>query len=126
MHGRVDVRDGIRFFRPTGPYTLVSAVEAISEAIRDCRMHGARWLLVNATGMTGVPHPTLVDRFLAVEEWAETASGTVTVALAIHADKIHPQKFGIKVAEHLGLVADVFAEEADALAWLRERMAADA
>jgi hypothetical protein len=50
----------------------------------------------------------------------------VTFALAIHADKIHPQKFGIKVAQHLGLVAEVFADEAAALAWLRERMADDA
>jgi hypothetical protein len=115
-------RDGIRFYRPAGPHTLVTAVEAISDAIRGCRNDDARWLLVNAQGMTGVPHPTLVDRFLAVEDWAEVSSGTVTVALAIHADKIHPQKFGIKVAEYFGLVANVFDAEDDAQAWLRGRM----
>jgi hypothetical protein len=126
MHARLDIRDGIRLFRPAGPYTLVDAVEAINDAIRQCRAQDAHWLLVDATAMTGLTQPTLVDRFLAVEEWAETASGRVTVALAIHADKIHPQKFGIKVAQHLGLVAEVFADEAAALAWLRERMADDA
>jgi hypothetical protein len=118
-------RDGIRFYRPAGPFTLVSAVAAISDAIGDCRASGVHWLLVNATGMTGVSQPTLVDRFLAVEEWAETASGLVTVALVIHADKIHPQKFGIKVARHLGLVADVYDDEEPALAWLRGQIDAE-
>jgi hypothetical protein len=117
-------RDGIRLFRPVGPFTLVSAVEAIRDAIDDCRALGARWLLANATGMTGISQPTLVDRFLAVEEWAETASGMVTVALVIHADKIHPQKFGITVAEHFGLVADVYADEDEAFAWLHRHMQA--
>jgi hypothetical protein len=44
--------------------------------------------------------------------------GRVAVALVIDGAYIHPEKFGVKAAGHFGLVTEVCAHEADALAWL--------
>jgi hypothetical protein len=74
--------------------------------------------MINATGLTGIPIPNLVDRFLMVEEWAQRAQSMVVVALVVHAEYIHPEKFGVKVARDLGLMADVYTAEDEALTWL--------
>jgi hypothetical protein len=119
MHDEIRVRDGVHYFRPGGPHTLVTAVDLIREAIGHCRTHAAARLLVNATAMTGISPPSLIDRFLAAEDWAQAASGEVAVALVIHTETIHPQKFGVRVARDLGLMLDVFDDEAHADRWLR-------
>jgi hypothetical protein len=75
-------------------------------------------LLFNATGLLGVPVPTLVDRFLMAEEWAHQGRGAVAVALVVPAEYIHPKKFGVRVAADFGLVSDVYTSEPDALMWL--------
>lgn len=75
-------------------------------------------LLVDATGFTDLPVPTLVDRFLMVEDWAQEANGTVLVSLVVAPKYIHPNKFGVKVALQFGLVCDVAASETEALEWL--------
>ncbi len=109
---------GICTFRPAGDYSMVSIVDAINQAIRYCREAGFPRLLVDATLVTGVPVPSLVDRFLAIEDWAESARGVVAVAMVVHAEYIHPQRFGIKFARHIGLLADVAEQESEARAWL--------
>ena len=53
-----------------------------------------------------------------VEEWARESNGLVVAALVAGPEYIHPQKFGVRVAEHFGLVADVFTSESDAMTWL--------
>lgn len=110
--------DGLATFRPVGEYTLVSIVEAVNRAIAQCREQRIGRLLVVTHKVTGVSPPTLVDRFLAVEDWAHVAKGRVVVGLAISAANIHPQKFGVKVAASFGLTLDAFATEAEALEWL--------
>ena len=75
-------------------------------------------LLVNVTGLTGVPIPSLVDRFLMIEEWAKEAKGMVLLVLVVHAEYIHPEKFGVRVAADFGLVANVYTSETDAFKWL--------
>lgn len=115
---RLEVSHGICRFRPRGECTLVEAVDLISAAIAYCRAHHVEKLLINATGLVGLPIPTLIDRFLMVEDWARAAKGMTTVVLVVHAEYIHPQKFGIRVAADLGLTADVHTSEADAFAWL--------
>ena len=116
--GDLQTKEGICRFHPCGECTLVEAVELISSAIAHCRNHRVNRLLVNATGLQGVPVPTLVDRFLAAEEWAQEAKGAVVMALVIQAEYIHPKKFGVRVAADFGLVSDVYTSEADALKWL--------
>lgn len=110
--------DGLATFRPVGNHTLVSIVEAINRAIAQCRELRICRLLVVTHKVTGVSPPTLVDRFIAVEDWAHVAKGQVVVGLAISATNIHPQKFGVKVAASFGLTLDAFATEAEAVEWL--------
>ena len=114
----LQIHEGICRFHPCGECTLVEAVEMIAGAIAHCRDRRVSRLLVNATGLLGVPVPTLVDRFLMAEEWAREAKGVVVVALVIPAEYIHPKKFGVRVAADFGLVSDVYTSETDALKWL--------
>ena len=115
---RLQVIDGICRFYPRGECSLVEAVDLISSAIGYCRKQSITKLLVNGTGLVGVPVPSLVDRFLMVEEWAQHANGLVVVVLVVEAKYIHPQKFGVKVAADFGLICDVYDSESGALDWL--------
>ncbi|HKE41552.1 MAG TPA: hypothetical protein VKG21_17070 [Casimicrobiaceae bacterium] len=105
-------------YRPQGEYSLVGAVELIRSTVEHSRNRDIAKLLINAMGMTGVPIPTLIDRFLAVEEWAQEAQGMVAVALVVRPEYIHPQKFGVHVAAHFGMRLDVFSSEIDGFAWI--------
>ena len=120
MHApeNLEIEDGTGRFRPRGRSSLVEAVDRISGAIAVCRQAGVGRLLVDASGFVGVPIPTLVDRFLMIEEWALESNGTVAVALVVDPQYIHERKFGVKVAADFGLVADVHTNEPEALAWL--------
>ena len=42
----------------------------------------------------------------------------VLVVLVVHAEYIHPEKFGVRVAADFGLVADIYTSETDAFKWL--------
>jgi len=118
LEQHLEVINGVCQSRPRGECSLIEAVELINVAIAYCRERNIAKLLVNGTDLVGVPIPTLVDRFLMVEEWAQKAEGMVVVALVARAEYIHPQKFGIKVAADFGLTADVYTSEIHALAWL--------
>jgi hypothetical protein len=119
---RPHVSEGICRFHPCGQCTLVEAVDLVASAIAYCRGHGVRKLLVDATGLSGMAIPTLVDRFLAAEEWAQRAEGMVAVALVVHPEYIHPKRFGVRVAADFGLVADVYTAADAALKWLRNEL----
>ena len=114
----IEYRDGICQYRPRGRYSLVDAVDLISRAIAHCRDQGVSRLLIDASGFEDLPIPSLVDRFLMVEDWAQAAQGTVVVVLVVQPKYIHPRKFGVKVAASFGLVCDVYATEAAAMKWL--------
>ena len=114
----VEEGDGICRFRPHGDCSLIEAVDLITRAIAYCRERSVNRLLIDVTGLTGVPIPSLVDRFLMIEEWAQEAEGMVLVVLVVHAEYIHPEKFGVRVAADFGLVADIYTSETDAFKWL--------
>jgi hypothetical protein len=114
----LEVREGTCWARAQGEASLVEAVEFVRRSIEYCRRRSIVKLLVDGIDLVGVPIPTLVDRFLAVEEWATEADGMVIVVLVVQAPYIHPEKFGVKVATHLGLTANVFTSEHEAQAWL--------
>jgi hypothetical protein len=118
MADYLEVKAGIGEFRPHGECALVEAVDLITEAIAYCRNGRIDKLLIVTTGLIGASIPTLVDRFLMVEQWARESSGMVVAAMVASPEYIHPQKFGVRVAADLGLVADVFTSESDALKWL--------
>jgi len=114
----LELKDGICQFRPRGESSLVEAVDLIGSAIAHCRRERLGKLLVNATALVGVRIPSLVDRFLMAEEWAQEANSMVAVALVVHPEYIHPEKFGVVVAARFGLTLEVDASEINALAWL--------
>ena len=116
----LEISNGLCTYRPRGEHSLAEAVSLVSSAISHCRERGVRNLLIDVTGLTGLPIPTLVDRFLMVEEWAEAAQGTVVVAMVAPSEYIHPEKFGVKVASDFGLICDVYTSEEDAFKWLQE------
>ena len=116
----IEVSDGLCKYCPRGKYSLVEAVDLISRAIAHSRDSGVGKLLIDATGIENLPVPTLIDRFLMVEDWAQAAQGTVVVALVVAAKYIHPRKFGVTGAAHFGLICDVYTSEAAALKWLQE------
>ena len=51
----------------------MEAVDLVSRAISNCRKQGVNKLLIDVTGLVDLPIPTLVDRFLMVEDWAQEA-----------------------------------------------------
>jgi hypothetical protein len=114
----LEVVEGICQFRPRGESSLVEAVDLINSAIAYCRDRRIGKLLVDGTGLVGIPVPSLVDRFLMVEQWAQEAKSMVVVVLVVHAEYIHPEKFGVRVAADFGLISDVYTSETDALRWL--------
>jgi hypothetical protein len=118
LQEHVEVRDGICQLRLSGECSLVEAVELITDEIVFCRDQGVGKLLVEATGLIGVSIPSLVDRFLIAEEWAQEAEGMVVVVLVVRAEYIHPEKFGVRVAADFGLTLDVHTSETEAMKWL--------
>jgi hypothetical protein len=118
MLEHLEVIDGVCRFRPRGECSLVEAVELINRAIVYCRDRNIARLFADITGLVGVSVPSLVDRFLLAEDWAHEARGMVVVALVVHVEFIHPEKFGARVARDLGLKMDIFSSETDALKWL--------
>lgn len=112
------VKAGICRYSPCGECTLVEAVALVTSAIDHCRNHGPAKLLVDVSGFVGVSIPTLLDRFLMAEEWAQTGKGRVVMAMVALPEYIHPKKFGVVVAADFGMVVDVFTCERDALKWL--------
>jgi hypothetical protein len=114
----LEVVEGICQFQPRGECSLVEAVDLIRSAISYCRSRRIAKLLVDGTGLIGVPVPSLVDRFLMVEDWAQAAQSLVVVGLVVEAKYIHPEKFGMKVAADFGLICDVYDSEPEALKWL--------
>src|SRR5438552_16683196 len=107
MTDHLEVREGICEFRPRGESSLVEAVELITHAIAYCRDRRIDKLLVVTTGLTGVSIPTLIDRFLMVEEWALAAKGMVVAALVASPEYILLEEIGVRVVASLGFVGSV-------------------
>ena len=105
-------------FRPVGSVSFDQVVFLVSAAIAAARRRKARELLVDTTGLTGFPPPGTGERFLAVVEWAEEASGGLRLAMVARQEMIDPNKFGVTVASNRGLTSNIFPTEAEARAWL--------
>ena len=113
-----EIVDNRAYFRPTGILSLDGAVALVDEAIACSRSKRVRQLLTNLLGVDGFPIPTIVERYLFIENWASLAGGALQLAMVVAAKHIDRNKFGVVVAANRGLLSDVFAAEADAVAWL--------
>ena len=94
MIDHLEVREGICEFRPHGESSLVEVVDLITEAIADCRDRRISRLLIVENDLVGVSIPTLVDRFLMVEEWAQAARGMLVAAIVARPDTFIPRSLG--------------------------------
>ncbi len=112
------LEEGCAVYRPVGSVSFNEAVALVRAAIAAARSNQARHLLVDTTALTGFSVPTTFQRFLAVVEWAEEASGSLRLAMVARAEMIDPQKFGVTVAANRSLVSNIFPSEAEARAWL--------
>ena len=105
-------------YRPSGQVSQDQMVQLVTSAIAFAREQHIGKLLVVACGLTGFKSPSISDRYHFIREWAETGRG-VRFALVARPEMIDPQKFGVTVAANSGLIADIFASEDEALAWLQ-------
>lgn len=106
-------------FRPAGQVTLNQAVQRVVAALIYAREQRIRNLLADLTGLTGFPSPSLVARYELMKNGALAAGGAVRIAMVVRPEIFDPEKFGVLVGKHLGLVSDVFLTEPEALAWLQ-------
>jgi len=118
ISGRIEPAGDCAHYRPVGQLTLEEAIALVDEAIATARARGIPKLLFNARSLTGFHAPSLPERYFAARRFAATGQGQVQVAMVIQAEMIDPEKFGVTVARNSGLNADVFTQEAEALAWL--------
>lgn len=117
-----EVVGGRGFYRPAGHMSLADAVALVDAALAYARARGIKELMVNGIPVTGFDPPTLSARYFLVEKWALTAHGAVRLAMVLRPEMINPEKFGVTVAFNRRLIADVFLDEAAALAWLDRRI----
>ena len=115
------VENGYWRYRPLGPYTLVDAVDCVTQAIAWCREHRQPRLLIDLTRIYGFPVPTLIDRFWMAQDWAQASESRVIAAMVAHAHYIDPGKFGVRAARDAGMQCDVFTLHEDAMTWLTAR-----
>jgi hypothetical protein len=115
------MRGDIAIFRPSGRVSLEQAIELVKAAIASARERGVRKLLIAASELDGFESPGIGTRHYLSRQWAGPSAGMIHMALVPKADMIDPEKFGVMVAKNFGASADVFASEADALAWLRSK-----
>jgi hypothetical protein len=118
LHAEIRIRDGCAYYRPTGEVTLAQATQLCDQAIAFARERRVPKLFINAQGLSGFPSPTLPERYFIARQLAETARARVQLALVVPQEMIDPEKFGIMVARNVGMNADVFSQEGEALDWL--------
>ena len=110
------------FYRPIAHVTFEQAVDLVAEAMVTARELDLADLLVNTTGLTGFTPPSVFARYDMAGKWTQSAGAMLRVALVARPELIDPQKIGVLMMQNRGGTGDVFANEADALAWLDARL----
>lgn len=105
-------------YRPSGQVLLSEAIDQISTGIAFAHDHQIERLLVDSTQFTGFGPLSTSARFWMAERFVAAAKSRVKVALLARIEWIDPEHFGVTVARNLGMQAEVFDSEADALEWL--------
>jgi hypothetical protein len=113
-----EVAESHAVFKPFGHVSLQQAVQMVISALAYAREQNVRKLLANLTGLTGFPSPSAVARYQLAKDGAQAAAGAVRLAMVVSPEIFDPQKFGVLVGRHHGLISDVFLAEQEALAWL--------
>ena len=107
-------RDGYLEIGVAGEWSLDSLYELIDATRRETERTGLSRVLCDGRGMTG--HPTEMARFKAGVRTAEVLGAKIRVALVSRPEII--TRFGENAAVNRGASLKVFADPAEALAWL--------
>ncbi|HET7812302.1 MAG TPA: hypothetical protein VFL16_17150 [Steroidobacteraceae bacterium] len=110
------------FYRPVAQCTFEQAVDLVERAIAHARSRGLADLLVNTTRLTGFTPPSVFARYAMATRWVGSAGAALRVAIVARAELIDPQKIGVLIVQNRGGTGDVFTTEAEALAWLNQRI----
>jgi hypothetical protein len=107
------------FYRPVGNVTFERGVAMVAESLAVTRSLGLADILVNTTGLTGFPSPSIFARHAFAVKWAEIMGGSgIRIAVVARPEIIDPDKIGMVMAQNRGVSADAFTTELAALAWL--------
>jgi hypothetical protein len=106
--------------RPVAECTVEEAKDLVSAAIGMAHDKKIARLLMDVRGLTGFKPPSIVDRYFYVKDWARAGRGQVRVAMVARPEMIDPQRFGVIAARNVGLIANVFENEKEALEWLQK------
>ena len=112
------LEDGFARYAPEGDASLETAVEMISRVIEYARANKIAGLLIDVRELHGFPHPSVVDRYWFVREWASHAGGQVVLAMVQRPEMIDADQIGVTMASNAGLSANVFDNDAAAREWL--------
>ncbi len=112
------LEDNFARYAPEGDVSLETAVDMISRVIEHARANDIPGILVDVRRLHGFPHPSVVDRFWFVREWATRSSGRVVLAMVQRPEMIDKDQIGVTMASNAGLTANVFDNESDARDWL--------
>jgi hypothetical protein len=104
--------------RPVVECTVEEAKDLISAALVMAREKKITRLLLDIRGLTGFEPPSVVDRYFYVKEWAKAGCGQVRAAFVAVPQMIDPQRFGVIAARNVGLIANIFENEKEAMEWL--------
>jgi hypothetical protein len=105
------------FFRPQGEIQAQERFKLLLQAVALAHARQIPKLLMNLNGLENVKMPNVADRYFIMREFAAVAKGAVKIAFVLPPHLIS-DKFGVLVGKNAGLTSEVFANEAEALAWL--------
>jgi hypothetical protein len=112
--------DGLAIATLSGvPANTQQALAAVTRILASAAEAGIARIVIDGTGVHGVPPPSLADRHAMVRDWAAATDGRVIVAIACSPEFIDAERFAIVAAANFGLRSNVFANLHEALAWLR-------
>ena len=126
MNLKVDIEPRKHYLRATvsGSYSLRAAQDAYGEAVKAALAHGHTRVLIDASGVNGVPTQDeryMLGLFVAAEQRilaARTPAAEVRVAVFAHRPLVDPERFAETVAVNRGAKVKISERLDEALAWL--------
>ena len=106
------------FYRPRAQVTLERGLGMMLMAAKHARKLGLADQVVNTLGFTGFEFPRVIARYTFFTQMVESSGAALRVVLVVRPDLIDFQKIGVLIFQNRGGSGDVFASEAEALAWL--------
>lgn len=108
-------------FQPVGEMTWDRWVDLMEEAVSFARQQRVTKLLIDSSGVTGFEPPNNYQRFQFATRQAGAAAGSgMAIVIVTRAEMIHPERFGMQIAYHRGLMTNIFSTTEEALAWLHK------